>query len=252
MHICYKHGFHIFTNSGISRLTGVKKQGENFSFLLTQDLFPIIFFLGPFSQHFHFLTLLQRVYSPPNLIISVMSLLHIFEHTLLWISTWSNWNTQPGVFALFRKAEFPWKASHVLVLAVQLSSCLKRVTSPLQASVSLSGKWGGWGSRQASDYWSTWAFVFCFLFLSFFIYLEREKILSRLPAVSAEPNMRINTTDRKIMTWAGVKCWMPHQVSHPDALWSMWASVVALLHWATHSFKPHFWSSSGNLLNPPP
>lgn len=43
-----------FINNGITRLSGVKKQVESFSSLLLEDLSPITFFLGSFSQHLGF------------------------------------------------------------------------------------------------------------------------------------------------------------------------------------------------------
>lgn len=46
-----------FINNGITRLSGVKKQVESFSSLLLEDLSPITFFLGSFSQHLGFWTL---------------------------------------------------------------------------------------------------------------------------------------------------------------------------------------------------
>ena len=56
--------------------------------MLIQDLLPTIFFQGPFSQHFGvFHTLIKKGYVLIiDMIISVMSCLHVFEYASLCIS----------------------------------------------------------------------------------------------------------------------------------------------------------------------
>ena len=46
---------------------------------------------------------------------------------------------------------------------------------------------------------------------------ERKRILSRIHAVSAEPNGRLELMKHEIMTWAKIKCRMLKQPSHPGA-----------------------------------
>ena len=46
----------------------------------------------------------------------------------------------------------------------------------------------------------------------------KEKIPSRLHAVSTEPNVGLDLTNREIMTWAKIKSRMLNRLSHPSAL----------------------------------
>ena len=43
----------------------------------------------------------------------------------------------------------------------------------------------------------------------------RQRIPSRLHAVSAEPDVGLELTNREIKTWAEVKIWTPNRLSHP-------------------------------------
>ena len=74
------------------------------------------------------------------------------------------------------------------------------------------------------------AFFFFFLFWSLFIWETerervgerqrergRERIPSRLHTVTVEPDVGLKLTNRKIMTWAEMKSWMPNWLSHPGA-----------------------------------
>ena len=47
--------------------------------------------------------------------------------------------------------------------------------------------------------------------------MERERICSRLQAVSSEPNVGLKLTKCEIMTLAEIKNWMLNQLSHPGA-----------------------------------
>ena len=72
---------------------------------------------------------------------------------------------------------------------------------------------------------------FFFFFLSLFIYLfreresacaweqqrEGERIPSRLPTVSTEPDVGLKLTNHEIMTWAETKSWTLTRLSHPGA-----------------------------------
>ena len=46
----------------------------------------------------------------------------------------------------------------------------------------------------------------------------RERIPSRLRAVSPEPSVVLRVTNREILTGAEIKSRMPNRLSHPDAL----------------------------------
>ena len=45
----------------------------------------------------------------------------------------------------------------------------------------------------------------------------RQRIPSRLRAVSTEPNAGLNLMNREIMTWAEIKSQMPNWLSHQGA-----------------------------------
>ena len=49
----------------------------------------------------------------------------------------------------------------------------------------------------------------------------REKILSRLCAISAELLVGLDSSNHEIMTGAEIKSWMFNQLSHPGALRSI-------------------------------
>lgn len=88
MHICCKHGFYIFIDSGITELSGVKKYGEHFSFLCLYKInFLWTFFQGPFSQPLGFLNILIKkgYVLITEMIISVMSWLHVFDYASLTV-----------------------------------------------------------------------------------------------------------------------------------------------------------------------
>ena len=46
---------------------------------------------------------------------------------------------------------------------------------------------------------------------------RRERIPSRLPMVSAEPNVGLEPNNCEIMTWTEIKGWTRNQLSHPGA-----------------------------------
>ena len=46
---------------------------------------------------------------------------------------------------------------------------------------------------------------------------EKERIASRLHAVSSESNTGLDLTNQEIMTWAETKSWTPNRLSHPGA-----------------------------------
>ena len=69
--------------------------------------------------------------------------------------------------------------------------------------------------------------LYCYFFLSLFIYLEsgwvswevaekeRERIPSMLHTASMEPDVGLKLTNREIITWAKVKSQTFNQMSHP-------------------------------------
>ena len=60
----------------------------------------------------------------------------------------------------------------------------------------------------------------------------RERIPSRLHAVSSEPKARLNT-NHEIMTWAKIKSQMLNRLSHPGApTWSL-SEHSTLFHWSS-------------------
>ena len=46
---------------------------------------------------------------------------------------------------------------------------------------------------------------------------EMDRIPSRLPAVSSEPNTRLDFMNHVIMTWAKIKGWVLNRISHPGS-----------------------------------
>ena len=107
--------------------------------------------------------------------------------------------------------------------------------------------------QRLSFYWKRgrnqlyYFFIFIFIFLVY-LFLEREKagerqrererkgerIPSRLHTTSAEPNMKLELTNHKIMTWAKTKSWTLNQLSHPGApvevdFWWIPLSVVTIV-----------------------
>ena len=61
----------------------------------------------------------------------------------------------------------------------------------------------------------------------------RERIPSRLLAVSAEPNAELDPTNREIMMSAEIKSQMPNLLSHPGAP----TTHVLFIHSFIHSFN---------------
>ena len=63
----------------------------------------------------------------------------------------------------------------------------------------------------------------------------RERIPSRLPAVSAEPDLGLDFMNHEIMTCAEIKNWTLHQLSYPGA-----SSRLFLLSYTWHTMLHYF------------